>query len=43
MGKVCQGQTLWLITKARKIWTKKFYNIGPRARIHKTILRQFLK
>jgi hypothetical protein len=28
-GKVCQGQTLQLITKVRKLWTKKFYNIGP--------------
>ncbi len=28
-GKVCQGQKLQLITKIRKLRTKKFYNIGP--------------
>ncbi len=28
--KVCQGQTLQLITKIRKLRIKKFYNIGPR-------------
>ncbi len=26
--KACQGQKLQLITKIRKLWTKKFYNIG---------------
>ncbi len=30
-GKSCQGQTLQLITKVRKLRTKKFYNIGPRS------------
>jgi hypothetical protein len=29
--KVSHGQTLQLITKIRKLRTKKFYNIGPRA------------
>ncbi len=28
-GKLCQGQKLLLITKIRKLQTKKFYNIGP--------------
>ena len=27
--KACQGQTLYIITKIRKLRTKKFYNIGP--------------
>jgi hypothetical protein len=27
--KACQGQTLYLSTKIRKLRTKKFYNIGP--------------
>ncbi len=29
VGKACQGQTLLLITKIRKLRTKKFQNIGP--------------
>ncbi len=28
-GNTCQRQTLQLITKIRKLLTKKFYNIGP--------------
>ncbi len=28
-GKACQGENLLVITKIGKLWTKKFYNIGP--------------
>jgi hypothetical protein len=28
-GKACQGQTLQLIMKILKLWTRKFYNTGP--------------
>jgi len=28
-GKSCQGQTLWLITKTRKLRANKFYSIVP--------------
>jgi hypothetical protein len=34
-GKACQRQTLWLITKICKLWTKK-YKILPRGQFHKT-------
>ncbi len=29
VGTAYQGQTLYLLTKIRKVWPKKFYNIGP--------------
>ncbi len=34
--KVCQGQTLQLITKIRRLRIKKFYNIGPWTQCYKT-------
>ncbi len=34
--KACQGQTIEPITEARKIRTKKVYNVGPWGSIHKT-------
>jgi hypothetical protein len=36
-GKAYQRQTLLLITKIRNLWTKKFYNIGPRTQCYKTV------
>ncbi len=35
--KACQGQTLQLITKIRKLREKRFYNIGPRRSTRKVI------
>jgi len=29
-GKASQEQTLWLIMKTCKLWTRKFYNIEPK-------------
>jgi hypothetical protein len=35
-GKGCEGQTHLLITKIRKLWTKKFNSIGPSAESYET-------
>ncbi len=35
-GKACWEQTLQLITKIHKLWTKKFNNIGPSGLCYKT-------
>ncbi len=37
-GKACQEQTLQLMTKICKLWTKKFYNIGPGPKIIKLLM-----
>ncbi len=39
--KACQGQTLQLITKMRKLLTIFFDNIGPRSQSHKTFWGKF--
>jgi len=33
-GKVCQEPTLLLSMKMCKLWTKKFYGIGPRKKAY---------
>jgi len=38
-GKAFLGQTLWLITKARKLQTKKLYDFGLRSDQRSCLLR----